>query len=216
MALATPSLSMSYFSDLCQADMHPAVLVDILSELEHNAQIDTNTLNPETLKLLSTFYTVYLLCLVHDRDLNEARFLTQRIPTAILADAQLSNAVSLLRALYTRNYPAVYVALESPKWSDLVKPLCKRFQDDFRKMTFQLLSRAYTSITPESAAFYLGLVAAPDGEMVKALVAGGWEYDSAAGLLKPSVKYERDVSGSTRKDERIGRLTALVTHLGEA
>ena len=145
---------------------------------------------------------------------NEARFLTQRIPTAILADAQLSNAASLLRALYTRNYPAVYATLASPKWSDLVTPLRNRFQEDFRKTTFQLLSSAYTSITPGSAAFYLGL-AASDDEMIEGLVAEGWEYDSVAGLLKPSVKLERGVSGSSHKDERIGRLTALVTHLGE-
>jgi len=60
---------MTYLNDLCQTDMHPAVLVDGLSELEHSTQIDPATLNPDTLKLLSTYYTVYLLCLMHDHDL---------------------------------------------------------------------------------------------------------------------------------------------------
>jgi len=68
MALTTPSLSLSFLGDLCQSDMHPAILVDILSELESNAQLDKN-LSPETLELLSAFYTIYLLSLLHDHDL---------------------------------------------------------------------------------------------------------------------------------------------------
>lgn len=108
----------------------------------------------------------------------------------------------------------MYASLASPEWSGLVTPLRNLFQEGFRKITFQLLSRAYTSITPESAAYYLGLSASDDG-MIQGLVAEGWEYDSAAGLLKPSVKYERAVSGWNRKDDRIEKLTALVTHLAE-
>jgi COP9 signalosome complex subunit 8 len=116
--------------------------------------------------------------------------------------------------LYTRNYPAVYSTLSNPTWSADVIPLRDRVQEDFKQSTFQLLSRAYKSISPASAAFYLGLETA-DQDTIKLLVAQGWKYDEASGLLCPSVKFDNEVLRSAQKDERIGRLTSLVTHLTE-
>ena len=81
-------------------------------------------------------------------------------------------------------------------------------------MTFALLSKAYNSISPAATAFFLGLPNHGD-DVIQNLVAEGWEYDSENGLLKPLVKYASVTSGSELKDERIGELTALVTHLTE-
>jgi hypothetical protein len=116
--------------------------------------------------------------------------------------------------VYTRNYPAVYSTLSNTTWSDAVIPLRDRVQEDFKKNTFQLLSRAYKAISPAFAAPYLGLETT-DEDTVKLLVAQGWKYDAASGLLNPSVKFDNEVLRSAQKDERIGRLTSLVTHLTE-
>lgn len=145
---------------------------------------------------------------------NEARFLLQRIPESLLSDPQVSNAAGLVRALYTRNYPSIYSAFSNPAWSAVAAPLRDRALDAFRKTTFMLLSKAYTSISPTSVERFLG-IEVPRDDMIKQLVAEGWEHDSTSGFLKPTVKYDSDGSRPGQKDERIGRLTALVTHLAE-
>ena len=131
------------------------------------------------------------------------------------ADAQLDGAIALLRALYTRNYPNIYAALDSPTWTPIVAPLRDLLRCDFRKATFELLGRAYNTIAPARAAHYLGLDAAADHDaLVAGLVAEGWAYDAGEGVLRPAVaRVEASQAGG--KDERIARLTALVTHLTE-
>ncbi|KAA8896304.1 COP9 signalosome [Sphaerosporella brunnea] len=216
MSLAPPAITLPFLADLCCfTSLHPATLAETLSELEGSALMDYSSANPATLELLSTYYTVYLLSLLLDHDLYEARFLLQRIPGYLLSDPQLANAAALLRALYTRTYLSVYSTLSNPTWTPAVVPLRDRLQDDFKNTTFQLLSKAYKSISPKSAAFYLGLDASEE-EAIKLLVAQGWGFDAASGLLKPSIKYGNGATRSTLKDDRIGRLTALVMHLTES
>jgi COP9 signalosome complex subunit 8 len=144
---------------------------------------------------------------------NEARFLVQRIPAELAIDPQLSNAAALLRGLYSRSYRSIYAALNSPSWCTTVMPLRDRCLEDFRHRTFWLLSRAYTSIAPSAVAFYLGLDAAT-GAVVDKLQSEGWDYDATTGLLKPFVRSGKQTT-SRYEDDRIGRLTALVTHLTE-
>jgi hypothetical protein len=67
--------------------------------------------------------------------------------------------------MYTRNYPEIWKALHG-NWSGSVKTLIDVLINIFRTRTFELLSKSYTSITPEATATYLGL---PVTEAVKCM-----------------------------------------------
>lgn len=99
-------------------------------------------------------------------------------------------------------------------------PLATRFLEHFRRKTFILLSRAYTTISPKAAANYLGLVDGEEATMVTRAVAEGWEFDEPTGMLRPVlVDDDADLEDLDvvvdGKDGRIARLTGLVTHLTE-
>lgn len=72
MSLSSPHMSLPYLTNLCSSPLHPAAIVDILSELEAGVQFDASAASaasPDHLKLVSTYYSVYLLSLLLDADL---------------------------------------------------------------------------------------------------------------------------------------------------
>lgn len=73
MSLLSPSLSLQYLADLSSLELHPASMVDILSELERNVHFDLNAA-PRATELLSNYYSLYLLSLVLDQDLSVVPF----------------------------------------------------------------------------------------------------------------------------------------------
>jgi hypothetical protein len=143
---------------------------------------------------------------------NEARFLLLRIPTTLLSDPQLANAAKLVRAVYTRNYSAVYCALSNPTWSAIAIPVRDRIQDGFKETTFVLLSKAYTSIGPTVTGLLLGVNLSND-DTANDVITDKWDGSSNRELLKPAVQDGSEVFAMSQNDERIGRLTGLVTHM---
>ncbi|KAL7275122.1 hypothetical protein RUND412_001941 [Rhizina undulata] len=213
MSNLTPSLDLQYLSALCSAnDIPPSTLIDLFSTLESAACLQPISPN---LELLETYYSAYLFSLFLGNDLNEARFLTKRIQPALLTTPMLTRTTALLKALYTRDFPAVYKTVSSSPWPAVLSSLASQFLDSFRRRAFITLSNAYTAITPSAAAKYLGMT--DEQEVVQNLLAEGWEYDSDAGILKPVKREEEALRGDGEgKDGRIGRLVGLVTHLTEA
>ncbi|KAI5817095.1 COP9 signalosome [Pyronema omphalodes] len=208
-----PQFTLEYLSQLSATGIHPTTLVEVLSEFESELHIEANTI-PNAPELFSAFFTIYLLSLILEHDLNEARFLLQRIPQKLQKDPQIETATKLVKAIYTRNYPEIYFTLSLPEWSEAAEPLVNRVEHDFRKSTLSLLSKAYTTITPTSVNLYLGLDTTEE-ETVNYLVSEGWSYDAESKLLKPSVKYYSGVPRVGQMDDRIERLTSLVTHLAD-
>ena len=145
---------------------------------------------------------------------NEARFLVQRIPSTLDGDVSLAVCRQLLKAFYSRSYGSIYATLASSFWPPTVVPLRDHLLAQFREKTFSLLSRAYTTLSPSAATFYLGGDGASESAVVESLVAKGWQYDED-GLLHTIPGDSQDSRAQRFQDDRIGRLTGLVTHLTE-
>ncbi|KAI5836844.1 COP9 signalosome [Morchella snyderi] len=199
-------------------NLSPAALVDLLADLEATAS--SCPLNSSTSELISNYYSAYFFSLFLCDDLNEARFLSKRIPLGFLqSDPLLISTYTLLRALYTRSYQSIYTTLSSAPWSGVLTPLVSRFEKYFRRRTFILLSRAYTAISLKSTAIFLGLEGTDENEssIIAMVVAEGWGRDEATGMLKPvPIDDDDDLRADVNaKDGGIARLTGLVTHLTE-
>jgi len=207
-----PSLTIKYLRHLASSSLAPSSIVEILADLESTACL--TQLNSGTSDLLSNFYSIYMIALFLCDDLNEARFLSKRIPIQHLqSDPLIISSYTLLRAVYTRNYQKIYTIFDSAPWSEEIYPLVVRFRDYFRHRTLVILSRAYTTISPALAAMYLGF---PSEEKLSEYVEPkGWGR-LEVGLLKPvrmeieDVGTENDADGS---DMRISVLSGFVTHL---
>lgn len=146
---------------------------------------------------------------------NEARFLMTRTPVSLHSDPAIINAASLLKALYSCSYPAIYSHLAAPTWDPVLTGLRDRFAEIFRRRTCSLLSSAYTSISPESVSYYLGIEASPASSAQPWFVQGGWKTDGAGMFIPPSPSSREGMTRKKDNDTRISRLTALVTHLTE-
>lgn len=233
---SNPTFSIEYITTLITSTkLSPHILVEFLADLEASAI--TTPLTEQTIDLISTYYSAFLLSLLLVDDVNEARFLSKRIAShlAPTLPSQLPTPVSdltayplipptynLLKAVYTRSYSSIYNTLLRTPWSPELQPLASTFLEHFRRKTFKLLSYAYTTITPSQAATYLGFENENEQVVLEKLLAEGWMWDGDQGLLKTVVKEDEDedVGGVISqakggKDGRIERLTGLVTHLTE-
>ncbi|KAI5808164.1 COP9 signalosome [Peziza echinospora] len=230
-----PRFSVDHISSLlADVTIPSATLVNHFAALEAAANTPPAPDSPE---LFSLYYSAYIISLLLDDDVNEARFLSKRIASNLpstTTDADFSEyplippTYKLLQAVYTRSYSSIYTILLTTLWTPPIQPLVLRFLEHFRRKTFGLLSYAYTTITPSKAATYLGFQDDDEQLVVEKLTIEGWIWDEDQGLFRTVNRGEDedDIRGGTSlsnvkgggggapgKDGRIKRLTGLVTHL---
>ncbi|KAH0564792.1 hypothetical protein GP486_001821 [Trichoglossum hirsutum] len=233
-------------------------LVELLADIEPEVALQfTEAEVTGDLALLSQYYSSYLLALIITGDLyvkvyaeirntesfkshqllivlfyrNEARFLTHRFPPTLSdTDEVLISCKNLLRAVWSKQNPLVYQILEGSPWPDPIRPLVRSYLENFRENSFNLLSRAYTSLPPSLANQYLGLTpqkgdnlangidASSDALVVKQLTSRGWKWDAPSGLLlpfKPENTAKGDAAPWGSSGDTMGRLVGLVGFLSE-
>ncbi|RPA77942.1 hypothetical protein BJ508DRAFT_364122 [Ascobolus immersus RN42] len=217
---AQPQLTTEYLQELNNnTELTSSELVDRLSDLE--AQANVLQLSPENIELLASYYGSYLFALFLDGDLNEARFLHQRFPEGLSNSGPILRSVEdLLRSLYTKQYSDIYRLLTHTQWTQTVAPLAQRFRERFSTKTYQLVSKTFVTITPESAAHYLGLEGSNE-EVIESLVGKGWTWDAEAGVLKPKKPEASETEAATFRtsassDVRLGELVELIAHLTQS
>ncbi|KAF5315525.1 hypothetical protein D9611_004818 [Ephemerocybe angulata] len=101
---------------------------------------------------------------------------------------------TLLNVTTNRNHSKVYATattlvelISQPGFFDqdlamVLTKLTTVFMERFRLRTFELLSRAYNSLTMAQAENYLGV---PSETILAEASKNGWEYDSTSQILKP-------------------------------
>ena len=144
-------LSMAQLSALAAAsptNLSATELVDTLADYE--ADVTLLVIHDDAgadAELISNFYATYLMALLLVDDLsvtwsilltalltsittrNEARFLTQRLPSQIAdTDHTILNVKRLLRATWLSDYTSVHHILQRTQWPDLLKPLAERYR----------------------------------------------------------------------------------------
>jgi len=124
-------------------------------------------------------------------DIPPARFALARLPPP-LAHCPLTQALfSLVASTSERNYSRVYVRARAlvdilsadPDLSIFGPSMATSFVVSFRTRTFNLISKAYTSISLSRAEYYLGL---HHVELLPAVTKLGWTRDPATNIFTPA------------------------------
>ncbi|KAI0707671.1 hypothetical protein C8Q76DRAFT_745855 [Earliella scabrosa] len=123
-----------------------------------------------------------------------ARHVLMRLPDNLTSIPLTRGLFSLLASVSERKYADVYVRAEqlhqfvsdpsfpNPVLGQLLAGMTTAFVDAFRKKTFTLLSRAYTSIPLPLAQSYLGFTAE---QVVNVAVPAGWDFHETSYILTP-------------------------------
>ncbi|XP_013928264.1 PREDICTED: COP9 signalosome complex subunit 8 [Thamnophis sirtalis] len=130
------------------------------------------------------------LYLLHN-DMNNARYLWKRIPTAIKsANLELGAIWAVGQRIWQRDFPGIYTTIDAYQWSESIQPIMEALKDATRRRAFGLVSRAYPAISADDFAAFVGL---PVEEAVKGVLDQGWQADLSTRMIMP----KKPVSGTT-------------------
>ncbi|RPD80381.1 hypothetical protein L226DRAFT_479116 [Lentinus tigrinus ALCF2SS1-7] len=167
--------------------------------------------NPARLLLVAPLVLAYLIV----DELPSARHVLTRLPDTLATQPLVQGLFNLLASVCERKYTNIYSRAEQlhqfvsgPSFSgELLGPILAgmvtAFVDAFRKKTFNLLARAYTSIPLPLAQTYLGWTAE---QVVNVAVPAGWEFHETRFILTPP---QQSSSSSRSVDSAPSSLLAL-------
>ncbi|XP_069790504.1 COP9 signalosome complex subunit 8 isoform X2 [Narcine bancroftii] len=149
------------------------------------------------------------LYLLHN-DMNTARYLWKRIPQALkTANPELGAIWSVGQRVWQRDFPGIYTVISSHQWSDTIQPIMEELRDATRRRAFGLVAQAYTSISADDLAAFVGL---PVEDAVKAVLELGWQADPSTRMVVPK-KTEPPPVPQIPNEQQLARLTDYVAFL---
>ncbi|KAH7277871.1 hypothetical protein KP509_38G012800 [Ceratopteris richardii] len=102
-------------------------------------------------------YALHLLGHIYISDLNGARFLWKRVPSAVKqGQPELVAAWKIGQCLWTYDYAGVHEAFKGYSWSPAVQQIVAAIKDEYSKKNMILLSTAYSTISVTDAANFGG------------------------------------------------------------
>lgn len=154
-------------------------------------------------------FAIHLLAHIYVNDTNSARFLWKSIPAAVKErQPEVVAAWGIGQRLWTRDYAAVHEAIHAFDWSQQIQPLVAAFSEVYTKRMFQLLLSAYSTISIQDTALFLGM---NEDDATSYVSQQGWVVDPDSRMLivkKQPVKTEQKLDSS-----KLQRLTEYVFHL---
>ncbi|KAF5448576.1 hypothetical protein F2P56_029095 [Juglans regia] len=154
-------------------------------------------------------YVIHLLGHFYVDDINSARFLWKSIPSEIKeSQLELAAAWKIGQKLWTRDYGGVHEAIRGFDWSQEVQGLVAAFSELYTKRMFQLLLSAYSTISIQDAALFLGM---NEDDATNYVLEKGWDLDPASRML--TVKKQTTVTQQKLDASKLQRLTEYVFHL---
>ncbi|XP_005997464.1 COP9 signalosome complex subunit 8 isoform X2 [Latimeria chalumnae] len=149
---------------------------------------------------------LYLL----NNDTNNARYLWKRIPTAIKsANPELGGIWTVGQRIWQRDFPGIYTSIGALQWSEAIQPIMEALKDATRRRAFGLVAQAYTSISADDFAAFVGL---PVEEAVKGVLEQGWQADPATRMVIPKKPDPLPVA-LIPNEQQLARLTDYVAFL---
>ncbi|XP_029462345.1 COP9 signalosome complex subunit 8 [Rhinatrema bivittatum] len=149
------------------------------------------------------------LYLLHN-DMDNARYLWKRIPPAIRsANSELGGIWSVGQRIWQRDYPGIYTSISAQPWSENIQSIMEALKDATRRRAFELVSHAYTSISADDFAAFVGL---PVEDAVKGVLEQGWQADSVTRMVMPK-KPESAPVALIPNEQQLARLTDYVAFL---
>lgn len=154
-------------------------------------------------------YAIHLLGYFYVGDMNSARFLWKSIPASIKEGKPEVVAVwKIGQKLWTRDYAGVYKEIRGVEWSPELQEFIVAFSDLYTKKMFELLNSAYSTISVQDAALFLGM---NENDASNYVSQHGWLVESATGML--TVKKQPIVKEQKLDPSKLQRLTEYVFHL---
>ncbi|KAF4369717.1 hypothetical protein G4B88_022115 [Cannabis sativa] len=168
-------------------------------------------------------YAIHLLGHIYSDDTNSARFLWKSIPAAIKDNQpELLAAWKIGQKLWVRDYGGVHEAIRGFDWSQQVQGLVAAFSGKslqnlilsilqlelYTKKMFQLLQSAYSTISIQDTALFLGM---NEDNATNYVVQQGWILDAASQML--TVKKQPLVKEQKLDPSKLQNLTEYVFYL---
>ncbi|KAJ9158666.1 hypothetical protein P3X46_024230 [Hevea brasiliensis] len=154
-------------------------------------------------------YAIHLLGHIYVNDINSARFLWKSIPSAVKENQpEVVAAWRIGQKLWTRDYAGVHEAIRGFDWSQETRVLVAAFSELYTKRMFQLLLSAYSTISIQDTAHFLGM---NEDDAANYVTQQGWIVDPASGML--TVKKQLIVTEQKLDSSKLQRLTEYVFHL---
>ncbi|XP_053184171.1 COP9 signalosome complex subunit 8 isoform X1 [Scomber japonicus] len=141
---------------------------------------------------------------------NNARYLWKRIPQAIkTANPELPAVWAVGQRIWQRDFPGIYTTIAAYQWSENILPVMEALRESTRQRAYALVAQAYTSITAEDFAAFVGYSVE---EAVKGVVSQGWQADPATRMVMPKKPDPPPVS-LVPNEQQLARLTDYVAFL---
>uniref|UniRef100_A0A3Q0RI44 COP9 signalosome complex subunit 8 n=1 Tax=Amphilophus citrinellus TaxID=61819 RepID=A0A3Q0RI44_AMPCI len=141
---------------------------------------------------------------------NNARYLWKRIPQAIKsANPELAAIWAVGQRIWQRDFPGIYAAIAAYQWSENILPVMEALRESTRQRAYGLVAQAYTSITAEDFAAFVGYSVE---EAVKGVVSQGWQADPNTRMVMPKKPDPPPVS-LVPNEQQLARLTDYVAFL---
>ncbi|KAJ8529840.1 hypothetical protein K7X08_036675 [Anisodus acutangulus] len=154
-------------------------------------------------------YEIHLLGHIYNSDTNSARFMWKKIPAAIKeARPEVVAVWKIGQKLWTRDYAGVHEAIREYSCSNEVQPIVASFAELYKKRMFELLLSAYSTISIQDAARFLGM---NENDATNYVLQQGWVLDSASQML--TVKKQAVITEQKLDPSKLQRLTEYVFHL---
>ncbi|KAH9901500.1 hypothetical protein C8Q73DRAFT_778926 [Cubamyces lactineus] len=159
--------------------------------------------DPTRLLLVAPLVLAYMIV----NELSPARHVLTRLPDSLTTIPLSRGLFMLLSSTVERKYSDVYLRAEelhqfvlqptfgNAEFGQILAGMIVSFVGAFRKRTFNLLSRAYTSIPLSLAQWYLGYPADQAKEVLNVALANNWKYDQQTQSLTPATQSTSSARG---------------------
>ncbi|TYI91388.1 hypothetical protein E1A91_D03G188900v1 [Gossypium mustelinum] len=154
-------------------------------------------------------FAIHLLGQIYIDDNNSARFLWKSIPPAIKeSQLEVVAAWKIGQKLWTRDYAGVYEAIRGFDWTQQTQVLVAAFSELYTKRMFELLQSAYSTISIQDAAQFLGM---SEEDASNYVLGQGWTVDPTSRMI--TVTKQAIVKEQKLDPGKLQRLTEYVFHL---
>ncbi|KAB2039170.1 hypothetical protein ES319_D03G195200v1 [Gossypium barbadense] len=154
-------------------------------------------------------FAIHLLGHIYIDDINSARFLWKSIPPAIKeSQPEVVAAWKIGQKLWTRDYAGVYEAIRGFDWTQQTQVLVAAFSELYTKRMFELLQSAYSTISIQDAAQFLGM---SEEDASNYVLGQGWTVNPTSRMI--TVTKQAIVKEQKLDPGKLQRLTEYVFHL---
>ncbi|XP_061774633.1 COP9 signalosome complex subunit 8 isoform X2 [Nerophis ophidion] len=140
---------------------------------------------------------------------NFDKLLEQSEAQELEANPELTAIWVVGQRIWQRDFPGIYTAIAAYQWSENILPVMEALQESTRQRAYMLVAQAYTSITADDFAAFVGYSVE---EAVKGVVIQGWQADPTTRMVMPK-KPEPPPVSSVPNEQQLARLTDYVAFL---